>query len=276
MDNDRREEERGHHSKYTDAHSYNYANNNTEEIGKTFVSHRHQNTIDSFWFAVKADIIVKPFDYVTVEQSNYKTIGIIQYIQRIAGDPDYTLDDKQSSGSTNHKQNRITTIPYNYYNYHDGINIARVAVMANSVSSIDAPRPLVSSTSMPVGLGKSVRFAISDEVMFALGMPEMAHPIPAGVIEMSNGLQVPIYLDISYIVGPDTAHVNAAGISGNSKTSYLLFLLQSTYQKLKEYGEEFALIIFNTKEEDLLHIHAEEDDKKKKKKQKKNLFDVLD
>src|SRR5919198_71758 len=106
MDNDRREEERGHHSKYTDAHSYNYANNNTEEIGKTFVSHRHQNTIDSFWFAVKADIIVKPFDYVTVEQSNYKTIGIIQYIQRIAGDPDYTLDDKQSSGSTNHKQKK--------------------------------------------------------------------------------------------------------------------------------------------------------------------------
>ena len=274
MDNDRRQEEGGHDSTYRNAHSYNYTNN-TEEIGKTFVSYKHQNTIDSFWFTIKGDIIINPFDYVTVEQSNYKTIGIIQHIQTVSADPYCMIDDKQSS--TNHKHNRIATIPFNYYNYQGGMNIARVAVMVNSLSNIDAPHSTRSSIRMPVGLGKSVRFASADEVMFALGIPEMLHPVPAGVIEMSNGLQIPVYLDISYIVGPDTAHVNATGISGNSKTSYLLFLLQSTYQKLKEYGEEFALIIFNTKEEDLLHIHAEEDDKKKKKKkQKKNLFDVLD
>ena len=35
-----------------------------------------------------------------------------------------------------------------------------------------------------------------------------------------------------YLVGPDTAHVNAAGISGNQKTSYLLFLLQSPLTRL--------------------------------------------
>ena len=58
----------------------------------------------------------------------------------------------------------------------------------------------------------------------------------------------------SYIIDPDTAHVNASGISGNKKTIYLLFLLLSAYQALKK-TEDFSLIIFNTKEEDLLHIH---------------------
>ncbi len=61
----------------------------------------------------------------------------------------------------------------------------------------------------------------------------MTYPIPAEIIEMSNGLQIPICLDISYIVGPDTAHINATGISGNAKTSYLLFLLQSTFKNSK-------------------------------------------
>ena len=261
-------------SRVTRSNNYTY---NAEEIGKTFVSYKHKNTIDSFWFVLKADVIVNPFDYVTIEQSNYKTIGIIQDIQTVAAGADYIIEEKQRHTSTNHTHdNKIEeTIPSNYnYSHQDGINIASVAVMANSLTNIDSSHHSRSSIGMSVGLGKSVRFANADEVMFALGIPEMAYPIPAGVIEMSNGLQIPVYLDISYIVGPDTAHVNATGVSGNAKTSYLLFLLQSTYQKLKEYGEDFALIIFNTKEEDLLHIHAEEN--QKKQENKKNLFDLLD
>ena len=101
----------------------------------------------------------------------------------------------------------------------------------------------------------------------------MQNPIPEGIIEMTNGLQVPVSLDISYLLGPDTAHVNAAGISGNLKTSYLFFLLQSAYQRLvKNMQEDVAIIIFNTKEEDLLHI----DKRKKANKKTKKLFDLLD
>jgi hypothetical protein len=37
------------------------------------------------------------------------------------------------------------------------------------------------------------------------------------------------------------------------KTSYLLFLLQSAYQKFGK-NDEVAVIIFNTKEEELLYI----------------------
>src|SRR5689334_2758794 len=100
----------------------------------------------------------------------------------------------------------------------------------------------------------------------------MREPIPAGIIENSNGLSVPISLDISYLLGPDTAHVNASGISGNSKTSYLMFLLQSIYQKLER--DQYVLILFNTKDQVLLHIHEDETAQKKISKQKS--FEILD
>jgi DNA helicase HerA-like ATPase len=148
---------------------------------------------------------------------------------------------------------------------------ARVAVMANTGIESDSVKTI--AIGMPVGAAKPVRFATQKEVIFALGIPEMQNPIPAGIIEMTNGLQVPVSLDISYLLGPDTAHVNAAGISGNLKTSYLFFLLQSAYQRLvKNMQEDVAIIIFNTKEEDLLHI----DKRKKANKKTKKLFDLLD
>ena len=75
------------------------------------------------------------------------------------------------------------------------------------------------------------------------------------------------------MAGADTAHVNASGISGNRKSSYILFLLQSSYQTLKRMNQNVALIIFNTKEQDLLYIDQKE---KYTKKRTERLFDVLD
>jgi DNA helicase HerA-like ATPase len=129
------------------------------------------------------------------------------------------------------------------------------------------------SINFPVGVGKTVKFATEEEILFALGIPQMVNPIPAGIIETTNGLQVPITLDISYLAGADTAHVNASGISGNRKSSYILFLLQSAYQTLKRMSQNVVLIIFNTKERDLLYIDQKE---KYIKKRTERLFDVLD
>ena len=38
-----------------------------KDIGITFASDKHLNTIDSFWFALKPGIFVRPFDFVTIE-----------------------------------------------------------------------------------------------------------------------------------------------------------------------------------------------------------------
>jgi DNA helicase HerA-like ATPase len=213
-------------------------NGKDKDIGKTLASDRFPNTMDSFWFSINPDIIISPFDFVTVRHIfKTRTIGMVK-----------ELKAAEDIGTA-----------------------ARVAVMANTGIESDSVKTI--PIGMPVGAAKPVRFATQNEVIFALGIPEMQNPIPAGVIEMTSRLQVPVSLDISYLLGPDTAHVNAAGISGNLKTSYLFFLLQSTYQRLvKDMQEDVAIVIFNTKEEDLLHI----DEKKKANKKTKKLFDLLD
>jgi DNA helicase HerA-like ATPase len=207
-----------------------------EEIGRTLASDKFPNNMDGFWFSINQDIILNPFDFVTVKHVfDTKTVGIVKELRAI---------DEASVA-------------------------ARVAVMANTgvQSKLGKSIPV----GMPVGANKPVRFATEKEVMFALGIPEMENPVPAGVIEMTNGQRVPVSLDVSYILGPDTAHVNAAGISGNLKTSYLFFLLQSVYQQFDR--DNMAMIIFNTKEEDLLHI---DEKKKKTKEMTKKMFDLLD
>ncbi|HZC88176.1 MAG TPA: hypothetical protein VE199_01040 [Nitrososphaera sp.] len=210
----------------------------TSDIGRTLATERFLNSVDGFWFSINSDIIINPFDFVTVEHIfDTKTIGIVKEL--LATD---------TAGM-----------------------VARAVIMTNTGIENAAGKNV--PIEMPVGAGKPVRFANEKEIVFALGVPDMVNPIPSGIIEMTNGLQVPISLDISYLLGPDTAHVNAAGISGNQKTSYLLFLLQSTYQRLiKQELNDAAIIIFNTKEQDLLHIDKKKDVKSKSKK----LFDLLD
>ncbi|AFU59624.1 MAG: hypothetical protein QXX64_00015 [Nitrososphaera sp.] len=75
---------------------------------------------------------------------------------------------------------------------------AKVAVMANTGIESRLGRNI--PIGMPVGANKPVRFAKEKEVMFALGIPEMENPVPAGVIEMTNGQRVPVSFDISYIL----------------------------------------------------------------------------
>lgn len=257
------------------------------EIGKTIVSDKHPNTIDGFWLALDSDIIVKPFDFITVEHLHYhdriRTIGMIQDLQTIAfaDKPAKHIRNDEDNINEHYNDNNVSSISSHYpqnkiIDCDSGITVAKVAVIANSQVNQQQLDLSPTSIEMPVGVGKSVKFANEEEVRFALGIPDMKYPIPAGIIEMSNGLQIPISLDISYIMGPDTAHVNASGISGNAKTSYLLFLLQSAYQKLKEYCEDYSIIIFNTKYEDLLHIHKEEhDDDKASIKSKEKFFSLL-
>ncbi|MFL6493871.1 MAG: hypothetical protein ACJ70N_03605 [Nitrososphaera sp.] len=215
-----------------------HKNGKDRDIGRTLASDRFPNTMDSFWFSINPKVVISPFDFVTVRHVfNTRTIGMVKELSAI-----------EEMGT-----------------------VARVAVMVNTGIEKDSARAV--SIGMPVGSAKPVRFAMREEVIFALGIPEMLNPIPAGIIEMTNGLQVPISLDISYIVGPDTAHVNAAGISGNLKTTYLFFLLQSAYQRLvKHMQEDVAIIIFNTKEEELLHI----DQVKKPNKKTMQLLDLLE
>jgi len=261
------------------------------QLGQTIVSDKFPITMDTFWIAIKSNVIVNPFDFVTVKNlHNTRTIGIVKELQTIAlhkkminknGTNDQNIIKRQkeqrSRGQLPSRSSVLTigsedSDPESYdYLQSSSITIAKVAVMANTGVTVEGTKNNI-SVGMPIAAGKTVEFATIEEIIFALGIPEMGNPIPAGIIQTTNGLQVPITLDISYLAGPDTTHVNASGISGNQKTTYLLFLLQSAYQKLKDEG--VALIIFNTKEAELLQIHKKQ--KEKEKKRTENLFNILD
>lgn len=70
----------------------------------------------------------------------------------------------------------------------------------------------------------------------------------------------PVHLDSNFLLGFEAGHMNITGTSGlATKTSYLLFLLQSIFTHLKEPedapGERgVAALLFNTKGADLLYL----------------------
>ena len=49
------------------------------------------------------------------------------------------------------------------------------------------------SLNFPVNAGNNVRFSTKEEILFSMGVPKMETPIPAGIIEMSNGVQIPSF-----------------------------------------------------------------------------------
>jgi DNA helicase HerA-like ATPase len=243
-------------------HGKKYSNNKSEHtiisdiIGKTIESEKYQITMDEFWFSIVPGKIIGPFDFISVENIyNTVTIGIIKELRTIRSS-DVTISSQYSG-----QQNSLRDNPNNKENYVDqGIRIARVAVMTNAhINNIHSGSKITNGPNirMPVDIDKAVRFANEKEILIALGIPKMEDPVMAGIIEMTNGQQVAIPIAMSYLAGPDTAHINATGVSGNLKTSYLMFLLHSMYQKLVK-NKEVAIIIFNTREDDLLYIHERE------------------
>jgi hypothetical protein len=259
--------------------SYKTINSIHQEIGKTIASEKFLNTMDGFWFALAPNIIINSFDFVTVDNLfDSNTIGIIKELQSVVDDEyrNYLSDYHKISTTKEQRREkknngREKNLPVSKMQ-SKGVVLAKVAIMANTGIKVQGYKKNI-SINFPVGVGKTVRFATEDEIIFALGLPQMENPIPAGIIETTNGLEVPITLDVTYLAGADTAHVNASGISGNRKSSYILFLLQSSYQTLKKMKQNVVLIIFNTKEQDLLYLDQKE---KFIKKRTERLFDVLD
>jgi hypothetical protein len=217
-----------------------------EVIGKTTATEKIPNTVEEFYFWVEPGKIVNPFDFVSVEHvEGTTTIGLISSMKLITDAKSHLADFVSSEfGKVESKPQtpRIET------------TIAKAKVMSN----ISEKLPI--EVLMPVSSNKIVRFATADEVRAGLGLLaiEKEKRIPIGIIEMSNGTQVLVFVDSEYLLGPQGAHLNISGITGlATKTSYLMFLIQVIYQKIKDH---VAIIIFNVKQDDLLHLHEQPSD----------------
>ena len=250
------------------------------DVGRVVASSQLPITMDGFWFALNAGVLMNTFDFVTVENLfNTKTIGIVKELQTVVADNNSVIHGKLPKEKRNKpgvEINRKTIAieddtpndDFCFTSSH-AITLAKVDVMANTGFKSYETKNTV-AINMPVQIQKKVKFSTADEIMFALGIPNMLNPIPAGILETTNGLKVPISMDVSYLAGPDTAHVNASGISGNLKSTYVLFLLQSAYQRLKDHN--VSLIILNTKGSELLQIDKLQEDVKERTEK---LFDLL-
>jgi len=214
-------------------------------IGRTSATEREAITSDRFAFWLSDDVIVNPFDIMTVEQMNQpgqapsRTYGLVTTLEHRTDAPNHLANYISSNfGLLDEEPNTN----------RQGTTVASANVLSNTADIY-----------MPVPSERLVNFAKPEDIQQALGtdllLKERKHDaIPAGIIKMSNGAATVAYLDRQYVLGPESAHVNISGISGlATKTSYAMFLLQSILQTAPD-KENIAMIILNVKQADLLQI----------------------
>jgi len=214
-------------------------------IGKASATENQPNSSEKFFFWLGPDEIVNPFDIVEAHQmAETKTFGLVTNIKQTTDAPSHL---------SNFISNDFGTANSTAQTPRQGVNVAESNVLANFDPA--GREEYKMGIYMPVQSEAPVRFADEAGIHVALGIDKMAQEdrIPAGMIQMSNGEKVRVYLDRRYVLGPEGAHVNIAGISGlATKTSYAMFLTQSILQTVG--AKDIAVILLNVKQNDLLVI----------------------
>jgi len=206
-------------------------------IGKITATEKKPTTYNRIHFWLTEQQEIRIFDIIRVTHINNS------YTYAIVIGLEYITD------SVGHLANYVSSdfgdINATPMNSRLGTTIAEAEVLYNS-----------KEIEMPVRDGALVETADNDGVRTALGLIGYKHPIPAGHISMSYGAEVPIEFEANYLLGPEGAHMNIAGISGlATKTSYAMFLMNSIQQK----KEDVSMILFNVKGNDLLAIDEQPD-----------------
>ncbi|HJS47343.1 MAG TPA: hypothetical protein VJ773_05065, partial [Gemmatimonadales bacterium] len=109
----------------------------------------------------------------------------------------------------------------------------------------------------PVPLGE-VRLADDADVAVALRMDSYAGADGSGVPVGAYGAGAagaPVLLDADFLLGPEAAHCTITGVSGlATKTSAVLFLLASIFQRFPARKGSIAAVCFNVKGPDLCFL----------------------
>lgn len=211
---------------------------NEKTIGKVTATEKQPTTCNTVHFWVHQDVIIRPFDVVRIPHIS-KDGGKPSYTYAIVQDLQYITDSAgHLANYVSHDFGELNASPQND---RIGTTVAEAEVLYND-----------QEIEMPVRDGANVEWADAAGIQEALGLSARQHPIPAGYICMSNGQEIPIEFEADYLLGPEGAHLNIAGISGlATKTSYAMFLMSSIQQKM---SKKPAMVIFNVKGNDLLSI----------------------
>ena len=219
-------------------------------IGKVSATEKSPNTVHEFHFWTKVNIILKPFDVVVVEhistqksEEKSKTFAVVEDIFHVTDTPSFLSSFISSDfGDTDVKS----------FSSRVGLNYIKARVTGNNQNIFN-----------PVQDGAKVRLANREEIIEAYGLDNIKNPVTAGYFEMYEDIGekvrqvVPVCLERTDLLGPESAHLNISGISGlATKTSYVTFLIKNlqNLQLEKKLDDKAAYIVFNVKGQDLLHL----------------------
>ncbi|WP_075556943.1 ATP-binding protein [Parabacteroides timonensis] len=236
-----------------------------ETIGKVIATEKQPSTIEEFTFWTQKDLRLKPFDVVVVEHiadsvgHASKTFGVVEEISHMTDSP---------SALAGFISSDFGNVNAHSYTERIGMNYVKCKVVGNDRNIY-----------IPVQEGRKVFLATEDEIMEALGLKEVKHPMPAGYIEMYDGANrktLPVFFNSHFLIGPEGAHLNISGISGlASKTSYAMFLMKAIQDyALKNKNESVAFIMMNVKGTDLLKVD-QKNNRTEELKKIKPVYDLL-
>lgn len=207
-------------------------------IGRVSATEKSPTSNDEFIFWLDDDAEVKPFDIIKANNivGNKKSITYA-----------IVKDIFHCTDSAGHLSNYISS---DFGDVHAEVMTKRIGVTYATATVINNNKDVY----MPLKDSVEIYFAEQNEIKEALGLNSIKNPIPAGFIEGTNDVSVPIALNKEFLIGPEGAHLNISGISGlATKTSYAMFLLQAIQQKTNDT----AIIILNVKGADLLRLDEE-------------------
>lgn len=202
-------------------------------IGRVVATEKNPSTTNSVQFWVEKDRVLKPFDVVMIQHikgsHTYAIITELRYLTDSAGYLSDWVSSDFGDVSAEPRNERI------------GTTVADAEILYND-----------KDLEMPIRNGAAVEWADAAGIRKALGVVNLRHPVPAGWFKMSNGQEVVVDFEGNYLIGPEGAHLNIAGISGlATKTSYAMFLCSALQQRR---SEDVSLVIFNVKGFDLLSL----------------------
>ena len=212
-------------------------------IGKVAALENNPSTIDHFYFWTDKDTLLNPFDVVVVDHvRESKTYGVVEEISHIT-DSESFLGEYFSNdfGSLDVVPNTERV----------GMNFVLARVVKNTQNIY-----------IPVQNGQRVSLGDREDIEEALGLDEVKNKTVCGYLQMYEGVDgaevdLPVYVNSDFLIGPEGAHLNISGISGlATKTSYAMFLLNALQQKYMATKEKksVAYIFLNVKGRDLLTI----------------------
>jgi len=219
-------------------------------IGKVAATEKAPTNIDYFHFWCAHDLILHPFDVISVEHvRGSKTFGMVEDISHITDSPSFLTDYISNDFGDVKASSNTERINMNY---------VRAKVVANTKGIF-----------IPVLNGAKVMLASENEIEEALGLKDVKNPLVCGYLEMyesvdeAQKVRLPVKVNSKFLLGSEGAHLNISGISGlAAKTSYAMFLLKSIQDtKFQEEADnDIAFIMVNVKGKDLLAIDQENDE----------------